>query len=56
MATGISMLHLGIIPLDCRERQRNRDLQANGESTRGRTSCPQYDTLLLTRLHIGAQR
>jgi hypothetical protein len=55
MATGFSMLHLGIIPLDRRESQRNRDLQANGKSKRARTSCPQYDTLLLTRLHRDAQ-
>jgi hypothetical protein len=52
MATGFSMLHLGIIPLDGRESQRNRDLQAK----RPHTAYPQYDTLLLTRLHIDAQR
>ena len=52
MATGFSMRHLGIIPLDCRESQRNRDLQAKS----ARTAYPQYDTLLLARLHRDAQR
>lgn len=52
MATGFSMLHLGIIPLDCHKSQRSRDLQAK----RAHTAYPQYDTLLLTGLHRDAQR